>query len=147
MVIEKKINKKCYIIFSVVDVILTTKYWGNEVSWAIFEQENCVGMCSSLPSGQYGWYSTYTEKCTLLTNTKYKLHCKDSYGDGWHGGYITIQGIRYCDEFCPDPDYCYGQGEWNPTTLPPKTGGALFIQKNIIVMEGMCAYFHILNPM
>jgi len=23
----------------------------------------------------------------------------DTYGDGWHGGYITINGNRYCDDF------------------------------------------------
>ena len=103
-----------------------------------------MGRCSSLPSGQYGWYSTYTQQCTLLTNIKYKLHCKDSYGDGWHGGYITIQGIRYCDQFCTPS--CYGQDEWNPTLPTPRTGGALFIEKNIQVMEGMYAYFHIHNP-
>lgn len=27
------------------------------------------------------------------------LKCKDSYGDGWHGGYIFIDGKRYCDDF------------------------------------------------
>ena len=25
--------------------------------------------------------------------------CKDSYGDGWNGGYIEIQGTRYCERF------------------------------------------------
>ena len=25
--------------------------------------------------------------------------CDDSYGDGWHGGYIEIDGNKYCDDF------------------------------------------------
>ena len=23
----------------------------------------------------------------------------DSYGDGWHGGYLEIEGTQYCDTF------------------------------------------------
>ena len=27
------------------------------------------------------------------------LHCIDSFDDGWHGGYIQINGTRYCEDF------------------------------------------------
>ena len=27
------------------------------------------------------------------------LRCVDSFGDGWHGGFITINGVNYCDDF------------------------------------------------
>ena len=27
------------------------------------------------------------------------MDCKCSYGDGWHGGYLEINGVRYCDDF------------------------------------------------
>ena len=29
----------------------------------------------------------------------YILKCKDWYGDGWHGGSITVEGTRYCEDF------------------------------------------------
>jgi hypothetical protein len=29
----------------------------------------------------------------------YILKCMCSYGDGWHGGYITIQSSMYCSSF------------------------------------------------
>ena len=29
----------------------------------------------------------------------YFLHCNDSYGDGWDGAFITINGVNYCDDF------------------------------------------------
>ena len=25
--------------------------------------------------------------------------CTDSYGDGWDGAQVTIQGVKYCDNF------------------------------------------------
>ena len=25
--------------------------------------------------------------------------CKDRFGDGWHGGFIEIDGIKYCEDF------------------------------------------------
>ena len=31
-----------------------------------------------------------------MADGDYELICKDSYGDGWNGGYITINGKRYC---------------------------------------------------
>ena len=27
------------------------------------------------------------------------LTCKDSYGDGWHGGFIKINGKTFCKNF------------------------------------------------
>ena len=38
------------------------------------------------------------EQC-CQTDGDYTLICKDSYGDGWHGGYITIEGVKYCENF------------------------------------------------
>ena len=40
----------------------------------------------------------FTEECCQPSGT-YELVCSDSNGDGWHGGYIEIGGIRYCENF------------------------------------------------
>jgi len=73
------------------DMKLSTKSWGNEVSWTF-------GTCSSLSEGSYGNNQDYSEECTVAPGT-YTLTCTDSYGDGWHGGYLTIQGTKYCRDF------------------------------------------------
>ena len=42
--------------------------------------------------------STAHSECCLPPG-EYTLKCLDSYGNGWHGGYITINGINYCGNF------------------------------------------------
>ena len=39
-----------------------------------------------------------TTSCALYPG-EYTLVCADSYGDGWNGAHLTIQGVRYCDNF------------------------------------------------
>ena len=76
-------NGKCF------DVAITTKSYGSENSWT-------VGACTSARGYQNS--QTYTESCCLDAGS-YKLTCDDSYKDGWHGGFIEIQGKRYCEDF------------------------------------------------
>ena len=67
---------------------LTTKKWGEEISW---EMGSCTG------SG-YDRNQQYSSQCCLAPGD-YTLTCKDSYGDGWHGGFMEIQGNKYCKDF------------------------------------------------
>ena len=113
-----------------VDVILTTQQFGEEISWSLLDQDTCATVCSSEPPGSFASFSMITKTCQLEVNKVYKLHCKDSYGDGWHGGYVTIKGQRYCGGFCPDNSNCYGDGEY-----PPE--GGLFVVRDIRIEEGM----------
>ena len=71
-------------------ISLSTKQHGEEVSWSL-------GSCNSLDV-DYDDYTTYDPTCCLIPGT-YTLHCIDSYSDGWHGGYIQINGTRYCEDF------------------------------------------------
>lgn len=71
-----------------VAVELTTKAWGNEVSWSLDQS------CSS-PTTGYASDAVYTQTCSLSPGA-YTLTCKDAYGDGWHGGFIKVQGTAYC---------------------------------------------------
>ena len=70
---------------------IVTKRWGNENSWTF-------GECSS--AQEYGNRQVYTEECCQLAGN-YHLVCKDSYGDGWHNGYIQIggEGKKWCKDF------------------------------------------------
>jgi hypothetical protein len=37
--------------------------------------------------------------CQLEGGVDYTLRCIDSYGDGWHGASVTINGVSYCSDF------------------------------------------------
>ena len=71
------------------DIKIVTKKWGNEISWTF-------GNCAS---GQvYGNRQIYTEEC-CQEEGNYELACKDSYGDGWNGGFLEINGEEHCRQF------------------------------------------------
>ena len=55
-----------------------------------------MGRCSS--DKTYSDNSEYTEECCLAAGV-HTLNCLDSEEDGWHGGFIVIQGRRYCENF------------------------------------------------
>ena len=48
--------------------------------------------------------STYTrsgfwyKQCYLIPG-QYTVNCIDAFGDGWHGGYLQILGVKYCTGF------------------------------------------------
>ena len=71
------------------EVKTTTKSYGDEISWLI-------GSCAS--NNGYGNNQEYTQQCCLPFGT-YNLKCTDSYGDGWHGAYIMVDGTKYCESF------------------------------------------------
>ena len=71
------------------EVKTTTKSYGDEISWLI-------GSCAS--NNGYGNNQEYTQQCCLPFGT-YILKCKDSYGDGWHGGFVEMEDTKYCDSF------------------------------------------------
>ena len=73
-----------------VDILLETGAYGNEVSWSLDTT------CTSEQT--YSHNSEYTKTCNLSPG-EYTLVCTDSYGDGWNGAQIIIQGVKYCDTF------------------------------------------------
>ena len=72
-----------------VEVSLTTYDYGDEASWTLAN-------CSS--DEIYGSYQEYSNQCCLTPGT-YTLECMDSYGDGWHGGYIKVDGVKHCESY------------------------------------------------
>ena len=75
---------------------ITTKDFGEANSWTF-------GSCTS--DRTYEGNQEYTQDCCLSGTVTdrfirgLELICKTSKGDGWHGGYIEIQDIRYCEDF------------------------------------------------
>ena len=72
-----------------------TKPYGYEISWRLEPQDPDVVLSDSCVSDSYYSYGTFEQKCQLKEGL-YTLECLDSYGDGWNGGYIEIQGTQYC---------------------------------------------------
>jgi len=97
-------------------VTVTTKSWGYENYWTIKDSSGaikCRGGCvpdhtsgrdhqpctsESAPMA-YQSHKTTTHSCPLASGTSYTLSCECDYGDGWHGGFLTIDGNKYCDDF------------------------------------------------
>ena len=76
-------------------ILLVTTDYGSENSWSL-------GSCHS--NQIYGSDQSYSITCCQPPGN-YRLYCYDSFGDGWHGGYIEIEGNKYCDSFSNDYDY------------------------------------------
>jgi hypothetical protein len=81
-----------------------TQTYGNENSWSF-------GSCNS--TQEYSSGSTTTEECCQPAGS-YELVCTDTWGDGWHGGYLEIGGVSYCENFSE------GHEETHIVTMPGK---------------------------
>ena len=68
------------------DVVVTTATWASEISVEI--DGNIIWAVGTLRD-----YSQYTQNICLSAGSTLTLI--DSYGDGWHGGYVMIGGIPY----------------------------------------------------
>ena len=71
------------------NVKTVTEEYGPEVSWDI-------GSCTN--KGQFMAHNSATQTCCLPTGS-HKVNCKDSFGDGWSGGFLEINGKQFCKEF------------------------------------------------
>ena len=83
-------------------VTLTTKDYGIEIAWSLGED------CQS--DYHYDGYDAnygYEDdqelvKICCLTSGMHPLICSDRAGDGWHGGFLTINNVRYCESWNDD---------------------------------------------
>jgi len=94
------------------NIKLTTKTWGSEISWAF-------GSCSG---NNYGNHQVYDTECCQPAGD-YTLTCTDSYGDGWHGGYIQVGSspARICENFRTGSSQTQTVAHTPPSPLPPGT--------------------------
>jgi len=75
------------------EVTTVTTQYGTEIRWQIGAN---AGNCENEQT--YGDNNSYTQSCQLPAGT-HTIKCKDTYGDGWHGGYLRINGAEYCKTF------------------------------------------------
>ena len=67
---------------------MNTFSYGNETKWSI---GNCKGE-------GYQDNDRYIEQCCLHPGY-HVLICEDTFGDGWHGGFIHLNDEIYCEDF------------------------------------------------
>ena len=93
------------------NVTTVAVHWGHEISWTIGtgdESRDCLSH-EDIIHWDLSW--EYDQMCCLPKHTdEFVIACVDSYGDGWHGGYLEINGEKYCDNFSD------GSHQW--TILP-----------------------------
>ena len=95
-----------------------TKKWANEISWSVGTCES-IGLATCTPNAGYRDNMNFTQICRLAPGY-YKIMCKDCYGDSWGGGYLLINGIKYCDQFTGknhEIDITVGNPEGKPIML------------------------------
>ena len=88
------VEKQCHD----VSVVLTTKEYGYEIQWSL--SENCSSEYTYddyYDGNGYDDNQDHVKNCCLPDGT-YNLVCTDHSGDGWNGGYLTINGTRFCDD-------------------------------------------------
>ena len=80
---------------------MITNTFANEIEWAIgcSSPRRCIKCRSNV---KYDDKSTYDQKCCLPVGDEdedFVINCNDTYGDGWHGAYLQINGKNYCEQF------------------------------------------------
>ena len=72
------------------DILLETGSYPIEILWSLGTT------CSNDP---ISYVDSVQIKTCKLSPGEYTLVCADVYGDGWNGAQVTIQGVKYCDNF------------------------------------------------
>ena len=79
------------------DILINTSEWGHEIKWKIIGTKTMIS-CES--NREYKNGQTYKQRCCLPTReTEFNLTCIDTFGDGWHGANLEIDGKKYCQNF------------------------------------------------
>ena len=80
------------------DVKTQTVGYGHENSWNIGCADQYCQMCAN--DVTFSSRGQHHQKCCLPADqNEYSINCFDSSEDGWHGGYLEINGIKYCEDF------------------------------------------------
>merc|ERR1711997_20697 len=94
--------------------------YGNENTWTF-------GDCHT--DSKYPDNSMINLGECCLSYGEHDLTCRDFWSDGWHGGYVLVDGIKFCNHFNSGPTETHrlvvsdGQINWaapssTPTLVP-----------------------------
>ena len=79
----------------------------DDISWSL---GSCLSNRGNPGQSDYQNNQEYNQQChfnTSPSNWVYKLTCMDSFGDGWHGAFITINGVNYCEDLVGNEKIVY----------------------------------------
>jgi len=74
-----------------VDFSIKTTAFSSQMSWNV-EGTNCYS------DDPYPSHKLITKQCCLMPG-EHTLNCIDNFKDGWDGGYLLINGKKYCQNF------------------------------------------------
>ena len=93
------------------NINVKTERYAGETTWEILHS-NGTQVCAGGPYAEN--YHQYPETC-YLPGSGYTLKCHDDAYDGWHGGFIEINGMKYCEDFDDGPLKVVSLYTGNPT--------------------------------
>jgi Secretion system C-terminal sorting domain len=73
--------------YNAISIIVCTQLFGSEISWSLVDSD---GNAVAASSGYSSWNCYNQSFC--VADGCYTLNMSDSWGDGWNGGYIIVQG-------------------------------------------------------
>ena len=74
-----------------------TNSWGNEVSWIM---RGTTSKFTCVSNQAYYNNCCYGQECCMPTiDDEFDVTCTDNFGDGWHGGFLVINGRTICEGF------------------------------------------------
>ena len=79
-------------------MFVIAKSWGSEIRYEVVNKDKKT-VCSG---GPFSSNSDNVITDCQMTAGDYSVKCIDTYGDGWHGGYIAIEGVedqKLCQTF------------------------------------------------
>jgi len=120
---------------TMVGITVTPGWWPQEMSWSVKDAETNEEMHCSQPAGTYDdqeFWPVETLTC-CLPNKPLTVVCEDSFGDGWHGGFLRIAGQDFCDYFADSISE-----EPLDLTTSCETGTRLFNKESCLAMTGCC---------
>ena len=71
----------------------------DDISWSL---GSCVSNRGNPGQSDYQGNQEYNQQChfsTSPTTWVFRLTCKQAWGKGWDGAFITINGVKYCEDF------------------------------------------------
>ena len=89
-------SQYCINVKTVIKATVTDSGYNN--SWHIGCVDQYCQICVN--NQEYRWSGEYNQECCFLEDYKeYIIKCYDYLKDGWHGGYLEINGVKYCEDF------------------------------------------------
>ena len=143
------------------DIIYTAGSWSAENSWDLVDASGVVVASGPNASGIVGNTPGFDCAGNCLSGDQVTLNLYDSFGDGWNGGLLTVDGTDYtvatgaaasfvlCIDLTVCTDIIYTAGSWsaeNSWDITDANGTVLVSGPNASGQIGACAVLGCTDP-